>query len=561
MSKNFSRSSVRTEKRGYDVIRDPMLNKGSGFSAAERDALDLHGILPPRQNSQDQQARRAYAGIAKMGEPLDKYVSCAALQDRNEHLFYRVLCDHIGELMPVVYTPTVGLATQNFSHVFQRGRGVWIDPSMRGRIADVLSAAVGERDIRLIVATDNESILGIGDQGAGGMAISVGKLSLYVAGAGIHPGTTLPISLDVGTNNEALLADELYLGWREPRLTGADYDTFIDEFVEAVKAACPNALLQWEDFRKDNALELMERHRGHVLSFNDDIQGTGAVALAGIFSALKILGESIAEQRILIHGAGAAGIGISRQVKAALRTAGVNEVERNVCILDSRGLLVDDQPMRDAYKVEMAWPAALATEFTLGDAGTRQLQDVVARYQPTIVVGASGQAGAFDQTLVETMLGYADRPVVLPFSNPTALTEARPADVIAWSNGRALVATGSPFDPVEHEGQTHRIGQGNNVFIFPGLGLGALLAGSTAVTDDMVTAASQACADAVTEAELSTHMLFPEVARLRDVTKGVARAVAAQAISDGLGTASLDDVDKALAEGLWSPDYRELEAG
>jgi len=551
---------VVTNKRGSDLIQDPLLNKGSAFSAEERDRFDLHGLLPPRANTQTQQAQRAFHAIEAMSKPLDKYVSFAALQDRNEHLFYRVLMDNMAELMPIVYTPTVGLATQNFSHVFQRARGLWINPGMRGHIEQVMRSTVGDRDVRLIVATDNESILGIGDQGAGGMAISVGKLALYVAGAGIHPAQTLPISLDVGTNNESLLADDLYLGWRENRLTGEDYDAFLSEFVEAVRNVFPKALLQWEDFRKDNALYLMEKHRDGILSFNDDIQGTGAVALAGVFSALRIAGTSLDEQRIMIHGAGAAGIGISRQIKSALVSAGVSDPTHNLCVLDSRGLLVDDKAFSDAYKAELAWPASLAKEHGLGDPEKRQIQDVVENYQPTIIIGASGQAGAFNETIAKRMAQYTERPVILPFSNPTDHAEAIPADVIKWTDGQALVATGSPFDPVEYAGKTHKIGQGNNVFIFPGLGLGALIAKSSAVTDDMVTAASKACAEAITQSELDQGMLFPEIERLREVTKQVARAVAQAAIDGGLSNTSKEEMDEAMQSGLWDPSYPELEA-
>ena len=325
---------VPVAKSGYDVVRDPLLNKGTAFTEVERDELGLHGLLPIEKNTQDQQTRRVVASLEALENPLDKYVRLSALQDTNEHLYYRVLVDHIEALMPIVYTPTVGLATQNFSQVFRRGRGIWITPNFRGRIEEVLRHAVGERDVRLVVATDNESILGIGDQGAGGMAISIGKLALYVAGAGIPPWQTLPISLDVGTSNPELLNDELYLGLREPRLRGRQYDELIDEFVVAIQNIFPRALIQWEDFRKDNALAILDRHRNTVLSFNDDIQGTGAVALAALFSAIRITGVPLAEQRMLIFGAGAAGLGIARQVRAAMGNAG------KIGVLDSGGLLV-----------------------------------------------------------------------------------------------------------------------------------------------------------------------------------------------------------------------------
>lgn len=533
------------------------MNKGTAFSNAERDSLELHGLLPPHVSTLDEQKRRAMKALDAMTNPLDKYVSFSALQDRNEHLFYGVLMDHMSDLMPIVYTPTVGLATQNFSHVFQRARGIWINPSMRGDMENVLRGALEGRDIRLIVATDNESILGIGDQGAGGMAISIGKLALYVAGAGINPGQTLPISLDVGTNNEALLADDLYLGWRSKRLTGKEYDEFIDEFVEAVRATCPNALLQWEDFRKDNALSILSRHRNGILSFNDDIQGTGAVALAGLFSALRIAKSELPQQRILIHGAGAAGMGITNQIKAALRHLGVAEdaLPENIAVLDSKGLLVDDQTFADAYKADLAWPKALAAKFNLDNPASRQILDVVQKYNPTVMIGTSGQPGAFTEAMATHMLGYCERPIIMPFSNPTDRSEATPEGLLKWTEGRALVATGSPFAPVEYGGKTFRIGQGNNVFIFPGLGLGTLLAQSSVVTDNMVTAASEACAQAVSDAELENGMLYPEIPRLRDVTKRVAAAVAEAAITEGISNTTMEQVESQLQNELWSPEY------
>jgi malic enzyme len=468
---------------------------------------------------------------------------------------------HLEELMPIVYTPTVGLATQNFSHTFQRGRGIWINPDMRGEIRDVLQTAVDQRDIRLIVATDNESILGIGDQGAGGMAIAVGKLALYVAAAGIHPAQTLPVSLDVGTNNQALLDDDLYLGWRNPRITGDAYREFIDEFVDAVRDVCPHALLQWEDFRKDNALSILNRHRDSLLSFNDDIQGTGAVALAGLFSALRINNTQLSEQRVLIHGAGAAGMGISAQIKAAMIGSGMDDeaTARAVCVLDSRGLLVNDRTFDDTYKKDLAWSPALAADFDLSDPAQRQLSDVVQRYRPTVMIGTSGQPDVFTEAMAKVMLEYCERPIIMPFSNPTDYAEAKPADLLRWTDGRALVATGSPFAPVTLNGKTYRIGQGNNVFIFPGLGLGTLVSNSSAVTDDMVTAAAEACAQAISDEEIEQGMLYPEISRLRDVSLQVAEAVADSAIDQGLSNATSEAVRETLQHGLWRPDYPDLE--
>ena len=547
----------RTAKTGYDLIRDPLLNKGTAFTPRERRLLHLDGLLPCQENTMEQQAQRVYNSLRAMQLPMDKYISLSALQDRNEHLFYKLLGDHIEEFMPIVYTPTVGLATQNFSHVFQRGRGVWITPDFTGRIAEVLANAVGDRQIALIVATDNESILGIGDQGAGGMAISIGKLALYVAGAGIHPGMTLPVSLDVGTDNPDLLNDELYLGYRQPRLRGEAYDALVDEFVDAVKSVCPGALLQWEDFRKDNALSILNRHRGNLASFNDDIQGTGAVALAGVLTGLRVTDVQLEDQRVLIYGAGAAGLGIARQIKSAMMGGGLAEPDARarIGVLDSHGILVDDREIRDSYKLEMAWPAQVAKDLGLGADDPRTLDAVVDKFLPTVLIGSSGHAGAFTESIVRRIAQGTDRPVILPFSNPTSRAEATPADILTWSDGRALVATGSPFDPVEFGGRSHIIGQGNNVFIFPGLGLGARESAASEITDSMVSAASAALAAEVTKEELAEGLLFPAISRLAGVSESVALAVARQAQTDGVARRPSKEVEESILNDRWSYNY------
>jgi malate dehydrogenase (oxaloacetate-decarboxylating) len=491
-----------------------------------------------------------------VSEPLARYRDLAALQDRNEHLYYRVLMDHLAELMPIVYTPTVGLACQKFSEVFQRGRGVWITPADRGRIRQILERAADGRNIRLSVVTDNESILGIGDQGAGGMAISIGKLALYTAAAGIDPGATLPVSLDVGTNNRELLQNDLYLGWPRERLTGQAYDELVEEFVVAFAELFPDGLLQWEDFRKDNALAIVERYRDRFLSFNDDIQGTGAVTLAGVLSAMRVKGEQLSEQRIVIHGAGAAGLGIARQIKAALREGGVREdhMHAHVALLDSAGLLVNDRHYADSYKRELAWPPAAATAAGLDE--DRSLEAVVARFAPTVLIGTSGQAGGFHEALVRQMASACAVPVIFPLSNPTSNCEAHPEDLIRWTDGRALVATGSPFAPVMHGGRAIHVGQGNNVFVFPAIGLGALLAGARKVSDAMITATAASLADQVTEADLGKGLLYPDIGRLREITALGAAAVCAQAHREGLATREAPaDFLAAARAAMWTPDY------
>jgi malate dehydrogenase (oxaloacetate-decarboxylating) len=558
---------LKVRKRGYDLIRDPLLNKSSAFSAEERHMLGLNGLLPTRINSMDEQSRRIHSTLTSYDDPLKKYIAMSALHDRNEHLFYRILCEHLEEFMPIVYTPTVGLASSNFSQVFQRERGIWITPDMRGRVKEVLQNAVGEREIALIVVTDNESILGIGDQGAGGMAISVGKLSLYTACAGIHPSATLPISLDVGTNNQKLLSDPMYLGWRHERLRGVEYDELIEEYVAAVTECCPGALLQWEDFRKDNALALLDRYRQRLLSFNDDIQGTGAVALAGLYSACRISGQSLRNQRVVILGAGAAGLGIARQIKAGLRLEGVpeNQLAGHVAALDSRGLIVADREFRNDYKQELAWPVELAEELGFSEAGQRDLAGVVEQFKPTALIGTSGQAGAFSEDIIRQMASQVERPIVMPFSNPTDYSEATPVDLLHWTDGRALVATGSPFNPVKIGDRTFEIGQGNNVFIFPGLGLGALLSGAGVISDEMISASAHALADAVTDEELSRGLLYPAVDRLREVSASIAAAVIDQAITEGHSSVSADDpkrqdLVKMVTDAMWMPIYPEYIA-
>ncbi len=553
---------IEVSRRGYDIIRDPLLNKGTAFTAKERRALGLDGLLPYEIHDQDTQSRRIYRRLTKLPDDFARYESINALQDRNEHLFYHLLCQHLEEFLPVIYTPTVGQATKKYSHVFRRARGLWITPNHRGRIKDVLRDAAHGRDIKLMVVTDNESILGIGDQGAGGMAISVGKLTLYCAAAGIHPSNTLPVSLDVGTENAYLLDDPLYLGWRQRRLRGEAYDSLVEEFVEAVRETFPNVMLQWEDFRKDNALAILDRFRDRVASFNDDIQGTGAVALAGIVSALRVSGGALADQRIVILGAGAAGLGIARQIKNGLAQTGLDEAGQNaaIAVLDSRGLLVNDTPLRDAYKQEMAWTKETAQRYALDNPAERDLLSVVERYKPTVLIGSSGQSGAFTQQVIETMAANTERPIVLPFSNPNDLSEARPRDLYDWTHGKVLVATGSPFPDVLFDDRTFKVGQGNNAFIFPGVGLGALLGKATSITNEMISAAADALAASLNQDELDQGLLFPRVERLRAVSHAVACAVMRRAAEQGVGVLPEGDLETQVERAMWHPLYRDYVA-
>jgi malic enzyme len=549
---------VKTAARGTELLRSPMLNKGTAFTAEERIRLGLEGLLPVQIKTQAQQARRIYEQLKDQPDNLQKYVLLSALLNRNLHLFYRVLNDHLEELMPIVYTPTVGQATQRFSRVFQGGGGVWITPNMKGRMREILRGIVGKRNVPLVV-TDNESILGLGDQGAGGMAISVGKLALYTAAAGIDPSQSMPVSLDFGTDNEELLADDQYLGWPTRRLRGHDYLELVDEFVDAVAATMPSALVQWEDFRKDNALAILDRYVDRVPSFNDDIQGTGAVVMAGLNSALKIKREPLSAQRIVIYGAGAAGLGVTRQIKTQLTEEGVGLAEQTaiVGVIDRSGLLVDDGRITDAYKRDLAWPLELAQRYGLAERGARTLFDVVSRFKPTMLIGLSGVGGAFDERLVREMAKHVERPVIFPSSNPSSASEAKPADLYAWTDCRCLVATGSPVRDVECGGRTFRVGQGNNVFIFPGLGLGALAVNARRVTNGMTNAASKTLATLITPEELDVGLLFPTVTRLRSVSIEVAVAVARQAVQEGVAPVAAGDVEDLVRQAMWQPDYPE----
>lgn len=553
--------TIKTAFRGADVLRNPMLNKGTAFSAEERQRLNLEGSLPFRSKNQKQQADRIYEQLQAQPDDLQKYILLSALLNRNAHLFYKVLVDHLEELMPIVYTPTVGTAVQRFSRVFQGGGGVWITPDMKGRMTDVLGNIVRKKSIRLLVVTDNESILGLGDQGAGGMAISVGKLALYTAAAGIDPASALPVSLDFGTDNEELLADDQYLGWPTRRLRGSEYLELVDEFVSAVRAVMPEALVQWEDFRKDNALAILDRFSERVPSFNDDIQGTGAVVMAGLSSALKIKGERLADQRIAIFGAGAAGLGVTRQIKAQLAEEGLDAEHQAavVAVLDRSGLVIDDGRIKDPYKRELAWPAALARRHGLDGVDGRSLYDVVSKFRPSILIGLSGVGGAFDERLVREMAAHVERPVIFPSSNPSANCEAKPADLYEWTGCRCLVATGSPFRDVDCGGRRFRVGQGNNVFIFPGLGLGALAVRARKVTDSMTSAASKTLASLVTAEERSSGLLFPSVGRLRSVSFAVALAVAREAVRAGVATIAEDDIERVVSQTMWDPDYPVFE--
>ena len=553
--------TLTVEKCGPDLLRFPLCNKGTGFSPDERRRLKIEGALPSRHSDIDSQVERIYKSIFFNPDPVGRSIGLASLQDRNETLYYKVLHEHLEEAMPIVYTPTVGKASQYYSRVFRRARGIFITPDQSGRIEEVLRSSAPFSGVKLMVVTDNEAILGIGDQGAGGMAISIGKLALYCVGAGIHPARTLPISLDVGTNNQELLDDPLYVGWRNKRISGDAYIELVDEFVAAANAVFPGVVIQWEDFKKDNALMILDRYRQSLPSFNDDIQGTGAVASACIQAGCRVAGTNFADSRIVIYGAGAAGLGIQRQLREQLSRTGLDgdALTRAVLVMDSRGILNDDRESLDDYKKEMAWPAAMANELDLDAAGRKDLQAVVSAYKATALVGASGQGGSFTEGTVRAMLEHNDAPIILPMSNPTAISEAVPEDLINWTDGAALVATGSPFDAVATNNGPRRIGQANNVFVFPGIGLGTIIADASAITDGMIAASANALAESLSDADIAERNLVPNINSMWDVCGDVAMAVAKQAISDGVaGETDMDNLAARLEDYRWRPRYPEI---
>ncbi|HYB15021.1 MAG TPA: NAD-dependent malic enzyme [Streptosporangiaceae bacterium] len=547
---------------GARVLGQPLLNKDGAFTDRERAALGLRGLLPWRCTTIEQQVALELEHLRSKSADLEKYIGLEALQDRNETLFYRLLVDHLEELAPIVYTPTVGEACRRFSHILRRPRGLWITPEDIDRIPELLHNT-GREGVRLIVVTDNERILGLGDQGAGGMGIPVGKLALYCAGAGVRPALTLPVSLDCGTDNQGLLDDPLYLGYPKPRLRGPGYDAFIEAFVQAVREVYPGAIVQWEDFKQHNALRLLDRYRHRLACFNDDIQGTAAVVVGGILAALRHRGQLLSGQRLVFLGAGAAGIGIARLAESMMRSEGASPaaIRRAIIMLDSRGLIYENRSCLDEDKRPFALPASEATRLGLGPARPG-LETVVQQFAPTILIGTTGRPGLFTQTAIRDMAARTPAPIVMPLSNPTANAEATPADVLRWTEGRALVATGSPFGPVRYGGMTRQVGQANNMLIFPGVGLAAIASRAREITDQMFGVAATTLASLVTADRFAQGALYPPIADLRRVSCAVAVSVATQARQDGVAQlAPDDDIEKTVATAMWHPSYPDILDG
>jgi malate dehydrogenase (oxaloacetate-decarboxylating) len=553
---------------GYLLLESPMFNKGSAFPEDERFDLGLLGLLPPHVATIEEQLARTYENYQQKTTAQERYVFLTGLQDRNETLFYRLLHEHITEMLPIIYTPIVGMASQHYSHLYRRPRGLYISYPYRDKIETMLQHAP-YADVRVIVVTDGERILGLGDLGIGGMGIPIGKLALYSLCAGVHPATTLPVVLDVGTDNQELLDDPLYLGWRHERVRGPAYDDFVETFVQAVMRVFPNALLQWEDFAKHNARRLLDRYRDRLCSFNDDIQGTGAVTLAGLLAAAQITGaKKLGDQRIVMLGAGSAATGIADQILAAMIGEGcpADQAHAAIWLVDSHGPVHTGRMDLEPAKQKYAQPLDRAVELHLARPTGLTLHDVVRQVRPTILIGTAAQPGAFSEPVVREMAGYVERPIIFPLSNPTSLSEAAPADLIAWTEGRALVATGSPFPDVHYGGRTIHIGQCNNVFIFPGVGLGVIASGAQRVNDSMFVAAARA---------LSEHSparrdpdrgpgdphasLFPMLERVREVSRDVALAVGAEAQRAGLTEPTTqEELARRVDATMWTPRYARL---
>jgi malate dehydrogenase (oxaloacetate-decarboxylating) len=551
---------IAVSQKGQALLLNPFTNKGTAYTQRERDELDLNGLVPPAVCTIKQQMERTYENYQAKTTNLERFIYLSSLQDRNETLFYRLVFDHINEMMPIVYTPVVGEACQKFSHIYRRGRGIYISYEQGNNIEKVLSNARIPNP-SVIVVTDGERILGLGDQGAGGMGIPIGKLCLYTLCAGVSPYSTLPITLDVGTDNEERLNDPLYLGMRHKRVRGDDYQKFIDAFVAAVKKVFPRVVLQWEDFLKGNALHQLARFRNDLCSFNDDIQGTAGVVVSGLLGALRITGQRMRDQRIVFAGAGASAQGISDLIVTAMMEDGLTEAEavRRIWTTDSRGLVTQERSGLEDFKARYARPVDEVAGWACKDRSKVTLAETVANASPTMLIGTSATPGTFDEAVVRAIAKVAERPIVFPLSNPTSKTECTPEDALRWSEGRAIVATGSPFAPVTREGKRYRIGQCNNAFIFPGVGLGLTVSGARRVTEGMFLEAAKALAAHVSPDDLAEGAVYPHLEQIRDCSLSVACATIRRAVKEGHADPEiLEGLEKTVERAMWFPEYLPL---
>ena len=551
---------ARIHSRGSAVLSAPAINRGTAFSPAERSALGLEGLLPDGVTTLELQAKRVYAQYLEQANDLRKWVYLANLRDRNDVLFYRLLAEHLSEMLPVVYTPTVGLAIERFSHEFRRPRGVFLTVDHPDRVETAFrNTGLGPDDVDLIVATDSEGILGIGDQGVGGIEISIGKLAVYTAAAGIHPRRVLPVVLDMGTDNLKLLNDEMYLGARHSRVRDERYDTLIDAYVTAVSGLFPNAMLHWEDFGATNARRILNRYADQVCTFNDDMQGTAATVLAAAISAVRAARSRICDQKVVIYGAGTAGIGIADMMRDQMIREGLSpqEATRRFYPLSSQGLLLGDTPRLLDFQEPY-----VRSEDEVGTwrdpRGRIGLAEVVRQAHPTMLLGTSTHSGAFTEAIVKDMAQHTDRPIIMPLSNPTSKSEANPEDLVRWTDGRVLTATGSPFGPVVHKNRTYQIAQANNALVFPGLGLGVVVARARRISDSMIAAAADAVAR-MSDATTIGSAILPPMTDLRTVSAAVAIAVATTAMDQGLARTALDDPVQRIHEAMWKPVYPRID--
>ena len=552
---------VRIRARGRSLLSNPMLNRGTAFTPEQRQLLGLQGLLPSGVTTLEGQLRRVYAQYRRQPDALAKNVFLANMRDRNEVLFYRLLAEHLEEMLPIVYTPTVGIAIERYSHEYRRPRGVFLDVNHPENVEESLrNYGLEGDDVDLLVATDSEGILGIGDQGVGGIDIAIGKLAVYIAAAGLHPRRVIPVVLDMGTDNLRLLNDEMYIGNRHARVRDQRYDDLIDAYVTAASKLFPHAMLHWEDFGAGNARRILNKYASDVCTFNDDMQGTAAVVLAAAFAAAKATGSRIRDQRVVIHGAGTAGIGVADMMREVMISDALSEQEATgkFWTVDRRGLLTDDSAALRDFQEPYARPAAEVASWSPQQDGPIGLADVVANAKPTMLIGTSAQSGAFTEGIVRQMASTVDRPVIMPLSNPTSKAEAVPEDLIRWTDGRALVATGSPFPPVSYDGRIYTIAQANNALVFPGLGLGVAVVRARRINDAMIAAAADAVA-ALADTTGPAGALLPPVTDLRTVSAAVAIAVAQAAAEHGLAEQPLTNPVKQIHQAMWRPEYPPFE--